>query len=121
MCPGAIWCGGHQADACGDCGTSAGYCNGDCKWLEYESYCSYKCKFYIINISYLINEFSVQANTRARGFLVGLLVPYCSEPLHLLLLAGLGAGLLWPSGMGARRAVRRQADSSKPFAVGKFK
>lgn len=39
---GVISCGGHQTDACLDCGTSASYCNGDCKWLKHENKCNYK-------------------------------------------------------------------------------
>jgi hypothetical protein len=48
--------------------------------------------------------------------LAGLLLPHCAGPLHLLLLAGLGAGLLLAAGRVVWRAVRRQTGRKKPFA-----
>ena len=45
--------------------------------------------------------------------LAGLLLPHCAGPLDLLLLAGLGAGILWAAGRGAFWAIQRQAARSK--------
>jgi hypothetical protein len=53
--------------------------------------------------------------------LAWLLLPHCAGPLHLLLLVGLGAGILWAAGRAAFRAVRCQADRSKPASVDKNK
>jgi hypothetical protein len=44
--------------------------------------------------------------------LAGLLLPHCAGLLDLLLLAGLGAGILWAAGKGAFRAMQRQAARS---------
>ena len=35
---GEVFCGGHTAKTCSDCpqGNGAGWCNGDCVWLNGE-------------------------------------------------------------------------------------